>query len=498
MTQENQTAAAAAPREFKHGLGLLDSTMIVIGSMIGSGIFIVSADIARTVGSPGLLLLVWLITGVITVLGALSYGELASMMPQAGGQYVYLREAYNPLIGFLYGWTLFLVIQTGTIAAVAVAFARFTAVLVPGLGEQNIVAEVFGLRISAAQLFAILCIAVLTYINTRGLREGKIVQNIFTIAKTAALIGLILVGIIVGRNAHAIEVNLANFWSGTWTHIADGKILSIENLSGVMVLAAIGASMVGSLFSSVAWENITFTAGEVINPKRNIPLSLALGTGVVTVLYLLANVAYILILPVAGSPGATDLVGRGIQFAASDRVGTAAVMVIFGESAAIIMAVLIMVSTFGCNNGLILAGARVYYAMSKDGVFFKGVGILSERSVPAKGLIVQGIWASLLCLTGTYSDLLDYVVFSVLIFYLLTVAGVFILRRKRPDTARPYKAFGYPILPTLYVLCASAIATDLLVFKTKYSGSGLAIVLLGIPVYHIWKLFSGSKQGAVH
>ena len=484
-------------REFKHGLGLLDSTMIVIGSMIGSGIFIVSADIARTVGSPGLLLLVWLITGVITVLGALSYGELAGMMPQAGGQYVYLREAYNPLVGFLYGWTLFLVIQTGTIAAVAVAFARFTAVLVPSLGEQNIVAEFFGRRISAAQLFAIVCIAVLTYINTRGLREGKIVQNVFTIAKTAALIGLILVGIIVGRNAHAIEANLANFWSGTWMHIADGKVLSVENLSGIMVLAAIGASMVGSLFSSVAWENITFTAAEVINPKRNIPLSLAMGTGVVTVLYLLANVAYILILPVVGSPGATDLVGRGIQFAASDRVGTASVTVIFGESAAIIMAVLIMVSTFGCNNGLILAGARVYYAMSKDKVFFKGVGSLSERSVPAKGLIVQGIWASLLCLSGTYGDLLDYVVFSVLIFYILTVAGIFILRRKRPDAVRPYKAFGYPILPAFYVLCASAIAIDLLIFKTEYSGSGLIIVLLGIPVYYLWKSLSGSKQEAL-
>jgi basic amino acid/polyamine antiporter, APA family len=497
MTHDNHSSATPLDRrEFKHGLGLMDSTMIVIGSMIGSGIFIVSADIARTVGSPGLLLLVWLITGVITVLGALSYGELAGMMPQAGGQYVYLREAYNPLVGFLYGWTLFLVIQTGTIAAVAVAFARFTAVLVPGLGEQNIVAEIFGLRISAAQLLAILSVAVLTYINTRGLREGKIVQNIFTIAKTAALIGLILVGIMIGRNPHAIEVNLANFWSGAWTHIEQGKILSVEHLSGIVVLAAIGVSMVGSLFSSVAWENITFTAAEVINPKRNIPLSLALGTGVVTVLYLLANVAYVLILPVAGSPDATDLAGRGIQFAASDRVGTAAVTMIFGESAAVIMAVLIMVSTFGCNNGLILAGARVYYAMSKDGVFFRGTGTLSERSVPAKGLIVQGIWASLLCLSGTYGDLLDYVVFSVLVFYILTVAGVFVLRTKRPDAIRPYKAFGYPLLPGLYILCASAIAVDLLIFKTKYSGSGLAIVLLGIPVYYLWKKFSGLKQEA--
>ena len=483
------------PREFKHGLGLLDSTMIVIGSMIGSGIFIVSADIARTVGSPGMLLVVWLITGLITVIGALSYGELAGMMPHAGGQYVYLREAYNPLVGFLYGWTSFLVIQTGTIAAVAVAFARFTAVLIPGLGEQNILLEVFGLRISAAQVLAIACIALLTFVNSRGLREGKIVQNVFTIAKTVALIGLILLGIIVGRNAHAIDANLANFWSATWTHIADGKIVSVESLSGFMLLAAIGASMVGSLFSSDAWNNITFTAGEVINPKRNIPLSLAIGTGVVTLLYLLANVAYILVLPVFGSPDATDLLGRGVQFASSDRVATAAVTMIFGEPAAVIMAVLIMVSTFGCNNGLILAGARVYYAMAKDGLFFKKVGTLSERSVPATALVVQGVWASLLCLSGTYGDLLDYVIFAVLIFYVLTVIGIFVLRKKRPDVERPYKAFGYPILPGLYVLCASAIAIDLLIFKTTYSGSGLAIVLLGIPVFYVWKMFSDRKQG---
>jgi len=495
MTRANINIATTMPREFKHGLGLLDSTMIVIGSMIGSGIFIVSADIARTVGSPGMLLVVWLITGLITVTGALSYGELAGMMPHAGGQYVYLREAYNPLVGFLYGWTSFLVIQTGTIAAVAVAFARFTAVLIPGLGEQNVLLNVFGLRISAAQVLAIACIALLTFVNSRGLREGKIVQNVFTIAKTVALIGLILLGIIVGRNAHAIDANLANFWSATWTHVADGKIVSVESLSGFMLLAAIGASMVGSLFSSDAWNNITFTAGEVINPKRNIPLSLAIGTGVVTLLYLLANVAYIVVLPVFGSPDATDLLGRGIQFASSDRVATAAVTMIFGEPAAVIMAVLIMVSTFGCNNGLILAGARVYYAMAKDGLFFKKVGTLSERSVPATALVVQGVWASLLCLSGTYGDLLDYVIFAVLIFYVLTVIGIFVLRKKRPDVERPYKAFGYPILPGLYVLCASAIAIDLLIFKTTYSGSGLAIVLLGIPVFYVWKMFSDRKQG---
>lgn len=474
-------------REFKHGLGLLDSTMIVIGSMIGSGIFIVSADIARNVGSPGMLLVVWLVTGIITVIGALSYGELAGMMPQAGGQYVYLREAYNPLIGFLYGWTLFLVIQAGTIAAVAVAFAKFTAVLMPGLSEKNVLLEIAGLKISAAQILAILSIAILTYVNTRGLREGKIVQNTFTIAKTLAVFGLILLGIIVGRNAGAIEANLSSFWDATWTHVADGKIVSVESLSGLMIFAAIGTAMVGSLFSSDAWNNITFIAGEVINPKRNIPLSLALGTGVVTLLYVLANVAYVLVLPVVGTPGASDVIGRGIQFAAADRVATATATMIFGDTAAIIMAVLIMVSTFGCNNGLILAGARVYYAMARDGVFFKGAGVLSEKAVPATALIVQGIWASLLCLSGTYSDLLDYVVFAVLIFYILTVIGIFILRKKQPNAERPYKAFGFPVIPALYVLCASAISVDLLIFKPTYTWPGMVIVLLGIPVYFIWR-----------
>jgi APA family basic amino acid/polyamine antiporter len=320
---------------------------------------------------------------------------------------------------------------------------------------------------------------------------------VFTTAKTAALIGLILLGIFIGRNAEAIDANLAHFWDATWTSMSEGKIVSVESLSGVMLLAAIGTSMVGSLFSSDAWNNITFTAGEVINPKRNIPLSLVLGTGIVTLLYLLANVAYIMVLPVLGSPEATDTLGRGIQFASSDRVGTAAVTMVFGEPAAVIMAVLIMVSTFGCNNGLILAGARVYYAMARDGVFFKKVGELSNRSVPTTALIIQGVWASLLCLSGTYGDLLDYVIFSVLVFYILTVIGIFILRKKRPDADRPYKALGYPILPALYVLCASAIAVDLLIFKTQYSGSGLLIVLLGIPAYYIWKKFTAAEgEGA--
>ena len=477
-------------REFKRELGLLDSTMIVIGSMIGSGIFIVSADIARTVGSAGYLLLVWLITGVVTVIAALSYGELASMMPRAGGQYVYLREAYNPLVGFLYGWTLFLVIQTGTIAAVAVAFAKFTAVLVPWFSEGNILFSVAGLKISTAQILAILSIAVLTMVNLQGIHEGKVVQNLFTLTKTVALLGLILLGIFVGANTTAIAKNFSNLWNAHWIHISSQESfasVSIEPLSGLMLFAAIGAAMVGSLFASDAWNNITFTAGEVINPKKNIPLSLALGTGTVTILYILANIAYVLVLPVVGNPAATDVAGRGMQFATSDRVGTAAASVIFGPAAEVIMAALIMISTFGCNNGLILAGARVYYAMAQDGLFFRKIGLLNSKAVPGIALIVQGIWASLLCLSGTYSDLLDYVIFAVLIFYILTVSGIFILRKKRPDSERPYKAFGYPVIPALYVLAAAAISIDLLLFKPSYTWPGLIIVLLGIPVYFLWR-----------
>jgi APA family basic amino acid/polyamine antiporter len=480
--------------QFKRELKLLDSTMIVVGSMVGSGIFIVSADIARTVGSPGYLLLVWLITGAVTVIAALSYGELAGMMPHVGGQYAYLREAYNPLIGFLYGWTLFLVIQTGTIAAVAVAFAKFTAVLVPWFSESNILFTIFGLRISAAQVLAIASVAFLTYVNTQGVREGKIVQNIFTITKILALVGLILLGITIGRNAIAISANFSGFWRASWTHLEGGKVVMIESLSGMMLAAAIGVAMVGSLFSSDAWNNITFTAGEVENPKRNIPLSLALGTLTVTILYLLANLSYILMLPVIGNPAGNDVASRGIQFAADDRVATAGAAMIFGAPAAIIMAILIMISTFGCNNGLILAGARVYYAMAKDKVFFQGAGKLNNRAVPGAALMVQGIWASLLCLSGTYGNLLDYVIFAVLIFYIMTIAGIFILRKKRPDAERPYKAFGYPVVPGLYILAATAISIDLLIFKPRYTWPGMIIVLVGIPVYFVWRKFGTQKS----
>jgi len=483
-------AAPAPPVEpsgFKREMSLFDAMMIVMGAMIGSGIFIVSADIARTVGSPALLLLVWLITGVLTVIGALSYGELAGMMPHAGGLYVYLREAYNPLIGFLYGWTTFLVIQTGTIAAVGVAFAKFTGLLVPWFSEKHILATVLGLKVSAAQLLAIVSIVVLTALNMRGLRTGKTIQGLFTVTKTVALSGLILLGFIVGANAAAIKANWAVFWKASWTHMANGQVLSVEPLSGLLLLAAIGAAMVGSLFASDEWYTVTYIAGEVKNPKKNIPLSLVLGAGAVVLLYFLANVAYILILPVHGSPEAADVVGRGIQFAASDRVGTAAAGMIFGPAAAAIMAVLIMISTFGCNNGLILSGARVYYAMAKDGLFFGATGRLNRKSVPGTALVVQCVWACLLCLSGTYSDLLDYVVFAVLIFFVLVVSGIFILRRKRPDWERPYKAWGYPVVPGLYILLAAAIAVDLLVFKTKYTFPGLLIVLLGIPVYFVRK-----------
>jgi len=479
--------AMSEVHEFKREMSLFDAMMIVMGAMIGSGIFIVSADIARTVGSPGLLLLVWLVTGILTVIGALSYGELAGMMPHAGGLYVYLREAYNPLIGFLYGWTTFLVIQTGTIAAVAVAFAKFTGLIIPWFNEHNILVTVLGLKISTAHVLAIDSIAVLTYLNMRGLRTGKTIQGIFTVTKTAALSGLILLGFVVGANAAAIKANLAVFWKASWTHMANGQIASVQSLSGLMVLAAIGAAMVGSLFASDEWYTVTYIAGEVKNPKRNIPLSLVLGAGVVILLYFLANVAYVVTLPVHGSPGAAAVMGRGIQFAAADRVGTAAASVIFGAPAAIIMAALIMISTFGCNNGLILSGARVYYAMAKDGLFFKATGKLNRKSVPGTALVVQGIWASLLCLSGTYSDLLDYVVFAVLIFFVLVVSGIFILRKKKPDAERPYRAWGYPVVPALYIVVAAAIAVDLLVFKAKYTFPGLIIVLLGIPVFFLRK-----------
>ncbi|SMO65607.1 APC family permease [Solitalea koreensis] len=473
----------------KRELGLFDSTMIVVGSMIGSGIFIVTSDISRLLGSPFWILFVWLLTGVITLMAALSYGELAGMMPKAGGQYVYLREAYNKLIGFLFGWTTFAVIQTGTIAAVAIAFAKYTGVLLPDLINDNPVFHLGRLALSSQQFLGVALIALLTFINLYGVKNAKIIQGVFTVAKIVSLLGLIVLGLAFGLNSDAFHFNFSNFFATPFQTITDkhSSILEVVKLSGWSLIGAIGGALVGSLFSSDAWNNITYTAGEVKNPKRNIPLSLFFGTLIVTVLYILANVAYLALLPVNGNPAGTDVLSRGIMFATNDRVATAGAEIIFGSAAVIIMAVLIMVSTFGCNNGLIMAGSRLYYAMAKDRLFFKQAETLNDKGVPAFGLIIQGVWASVLCFSGKYNELLDYVIFAVLIFYSLTIAGIFILRKKQPNAERPYKAFGYPVLPALYILLAGSICIDLLVVKPQTSFIGLAIVLTGIPVYYLSK-----------
>ncbi len=499
---------------FIRGLGLLDSTMIVAGSMIGSGIFIVSADIARQVGSPGWLLVVWIVTGLLTLMAALSYGELAAMMPKAGGQYVYLREAFSPLWGFLYGWTLFLVIQTGTIAAVAVGFAKYLGVLWPTISEKNyLIAPVrlgsgYAVSFSTAQLVGVLLIILLTWMNTRGLKLGKLVQIVFTTAKTGALLALIVLGVVVGWNAVAVGANFGDLWTVRGDLQDVGKGLTAATAFGLFV--GICVAQTNSLFSADAWNNITFTAGEVKNPKRNIPLSLAFGTFLVIALYLLANLAYLVTLPLqanaaalAANPDIADPLARGIQHATSDRVASATANVIFPGLGATIMAVAIMVSTFGCNNGLILSGARAYYAMARDGLFFKSSGRLNANRVPAWGLVIQCIWAALLVLprtvTGTdaatgqltygslYNDLLTYVISAALIFYILTIAGIFVLRRKRPDAERPYRAFGYPIVPALYILGASVILVVLFLYQGAQTWPGLVIVLTGIPVYLIWR-----------
>lgn len=475
---------------FKRELGLFDSTMLVVGSMIGSGIFIVSSDVARIVGSPGWLIVAWVIAGVITLTAALCYGELAAMFPHAGGQYVYLRESWNPLTGFLYGWTLYLVIQTGTIAAVAVAFAKYTGVLVPWFSEKHILMQAGNFKISAAQILAIISIAVLTLINAKGVKLGKLVQNIFTFTKSSALILLIILGLIFGAGSVAMKINFSDFWSASWTHVEGDKVTSIESLAGYGVFIALVVALVGTIFSSDAWNNVTFTAGEVKEPKRVIPLSLVFGTGIVTILYIAANFSYLFVLPLKGSPDGVTAFERGIQFATSDRVATGAISVFLGDSAAVIMAVLIMISTFGCNNGLILAGARVTYAMAKDNLFFRKSGELNKYGVPGMALFFQAIWASVLCLSGTYSDLLDYVVFAVLIFYILTIAGIFRLRKIKPEAERPYKTFMYPVLPVFYIIMASVICIILLIYKPQYTLPGVGIVLLGIPVYFIWKKFT--------
>jgi len=456
----------------KRELGLLDATMLVAGSMIGSGIFIVSSDIARHVGSAGWLISIWLLTGLITVIAAMSYGELSGMFPKAGGQYVYLREAYNRLVAFLYGWSLFMVIQAGTIAAVGVAFAKFTAYIFPSLGDDNILWDLGFVKINAAQLVAIGTIVILTWVNSRGVKKGKIIQTAFTIVKILSLGGLILAGLLGAFNA---EVWTAN-WSTAWDTIRwDADTGSAVSIGGAAVFAGIVSAMVGSLFSSDAWNNVTFIAGEIRNPKRNIGLSLFLGTVIVTVIYVSANLMYL-----------ATLTMQEIAYAPADRVAVVAAQAIFGQVGTLVIAVMIMVSTFGCNNGLILAGARVYYTMAQDGLFFKKAGELNRFEVPGWGLWAQCVWTSILCLTGRYGDLLNYVIFVVLIFYALTIIGVFILRKKRPDAERPYKAFGYPVLPALYVLAAFTICVGLLIYQPTFTWPGLIIVLLGIPVFFMW------------
>ena len=488
------TTPVQASPEFVKAMTLTDATMLVAGSMIGSGIFIVSASMARTLASPFWLLVAWVVTGVITLLGALAYGELAAMFPRAGGQYVFLRESMGSLMGFLYGWTLFLVIQTGTIAAVAVAFGRFLGVLWPTITPDRFAwfpradvcaswlgctdpANAIQLGLTPQRLVALLSIAALTWINVRGVREGKLVQTTLTVVKTGALALLIILGLTIGRNATALAANFG-----------DGRFLGGVDVTGAFVVA-FGAALVGSLFSSDAWNNVTFAAAEVQNARRNLPLALILGTGLVTLLYVMANVSYLNVLPLQGVADASTAVGRGIAHATQDRVGTATLEGMFGAAGATIMAVAILISTFGCNNGLILAGARVSYAMSRDGLFFRRAGTLNKHSVPAAALVVQSIWTALLCLTGSYGQLLNYVIFAALVFYALTTIGLFILRAKRPDAERPYRAVGYPILPALHIALTTAVMLLILLSPSTRQDAflGLALVLLGIPVYFIWR-----------
>lgn len=484
---------------FVRAIGLFDGTMIVVGSMIGSGIFIVAADITRQTGSAAGLLLTWILTGVLTISAALAYGELAALFPRAGGQYVYLREAYSPLWGFLYGWTLFLVIQTGTIAAVAVGFARYLGVLFPSISPHAWVihpialGSKYAISLSVQQLIGVLMVIVLTMVNMLGVRIGKLIQNIFTSAKAFSLFGLIILGVFVGRNHAAIADNFSHLWAVRDAQAVEpganflrGIIPTVTAAGGVFgLIVALGVSQVGSLFSSDAWNNIGFTAAEVKNPKRDVALSMAFGTLIVITLYFFANLAYLCTMTL-----------HQIQTAPDDRVATAALSAILGPVGASIMAVAIIISTFGCNNGLILAGSRVVYAMAHDGLFFRATGKLNKRGVPGIGLIIQCVWIAILIMLRTvkpdgtygnlYSDLLDYVVFAALMFYVLTIAGVFVLRKKRPDAERPYKAFGYPIVPVFYILAACSIMAILLLYKTQTAWPGLVIVFLGVPVYWLW------------
>lgn len=460
---------------FKPSLRLIDGTMLVAGSMIGSGIFIVSADISRNVGSAGWMMVVWLITGFMTLTAALSYGELSAMFPKAGGQYIYLKEAFNPLISFMYGWSFFTVIQTATIAAVGVAFAKFTAYIFPVFSENDVAIDLGFLRISPAQLLSILVITFLTYINTRGVNNGKIIQTVFTMTKLLSLLGLIAFGFFALK---------PEVWEANWTNIWDIHKInpdgSTESYVGIAVFGAIASSMVGAIFSSDSWNNVTFIAGEIKNPRRNIGLSLALGTIIVTIIYIAMNVVYTSVLSM-----------HEIASAERDRVAVAASHVIFGQAGTIIIAVMIMISTFGCDNGIIMSGARVYYSMAKDGLFIRKVGTLNKKAVPGIALWLQCVVASLWCLSGRYGDLLDMISFVVVVFYMLTIIGIFILRKKRPDAERPYRAFGYPVLPVLYIVMGIAFCTLLIIYKPNYTWPGLIITLSGIPVYYIIRWFEG-------
>ena len=494
-------------------LGLFSSTTLVMGSMIGSGIFLVDSEIARDTNSPALYLGAWVVTGILTIVAALSYGELAAMMPKAGGQYVYLRESLGPLWGFLYGWTLFLVIQTGTMAAVAVAFGKFLGVFFPTVSTAHwlwhiahvppipigpMVLGNMDIGVNTANLAGVIVIAFLAIVNVFGVRIGSIIQNVFTSAKALSLAALVVIGCTIGRDAIAWDANFGPHWSRFWENsgwsalhpvqVGVGGPVVMVNL--VVILAVV---QVGSLFSSDAWNNITFTAGEVKNPRRNIPLSLVMGTGVVLALYFLASLAYLLILPFHGDPQGATAMARGVQYAAEDRVGTAALQQVFQTSGADLMAAAILISTFGCANGLTLAGARVYYAMSRDGLLFKSVGKLHPKyHTPVAGLLMQAAWAAVLCLSGSYSQLLEYIMFAVLVFYILTIVGLFVLRKKWPAAPRPYRAVGYPVLPALYIVMAAWICIVLLRYKPQYTWPGLVLVLIGIPVYFLWSRRSAS------
>jgi basic amino acid/polyamine antiporter, APA family len=502
-------------QELVKGLGLTSATMLVMGSMIGSGIFIVSAEIAREVDSPALLIGAWAVAGFMTIVAALSYGELAAMMPRAGGQYVYLREALGPLWGFLYGWTLFLVIQTGTVAAVGVAFGKFLGVFFPSISSTNWILHLWkappipigpmvlgnmDVGISTQNLVAILLVIFLSVVNIFGVKTGAAIQNVFTAAKVSALLGLALFGFALGRNPQALAVNFgANFWHNAGLGAQHAVQVGVGGpIALVGTLTILAVAQVGSLFAADAWNNVTFTAGEVKNPSRNLPLSLALGTGVVIALYIACNFIYLSVLPLHGDPHGATTLARGIQHAVEDRVGTAVMTQMFGPIGGLLMAAAIMISAFGCANGLILSGARVYYAMAKDGLFFRGIARLHPKyKTPAVSLMVQMAWTCVLCISGSYSQLLDYIVFAVLVFYILTMVGLFVLRRTHPDAERPYRAVGYPALPAIYIVMALFIDVVLLRYKPQYTWPGLIVVLLGIPVYYAWSRSARAKAAQI-